>query len=102
MQTKSPNIVVITKGVVIGSKFGWVLDGSTLVVTTTVSVTSESELVSLWIRMCAHDPSSIMIRFKTTWSNVHGCYSIGKRVNYLIVSYLSIFSVSVNAILYEW
>ena len=78
------------------------LDGSTLFIATTVGVTSESELVSLWIRMYAHDPTSIMIRFKATWSDVHGCYGIGKGINYLIVSYLSILSVSINAILYEW
>ena len=72
------------------------LDGSTLFIATTVGVTSESELVSLWIRMYAHDPTSIMIRFKATWSDVHGCYGIGKGINYLIVSYLSILSVSIN------
>ena len=78
------------------------LNGSTLFITATVGVTSESELVSVWVRMCAHDPASIMIRFKATWSNVHGCYGIGKWVNYLVVSYLSILSMSIDAILYEW
>jgi hypothetical protein len=46
---RDENIVIIAKGVVIGSKFGWMLDGSTLVITSTVGVTSKSELVSLWI-----------------------------------------------------
>ena len=102
MQTKSPHIVIIAKGVVIGSKFGWMLDGSTLVITSTVGVTSKSELVSLWIGICAHDSSSIMIRLEATWCYVHGGYSIGQRVNYLIVSHMTILSVSINAILYEW
>ena len=92
----------MTKGVVIGNEFGWVLDGSILVVTSTVSVTSESELMSVWIGMCAHDPSSIMIRFETTWCYVHGGYSIGLRVDCLVISDMSIFPVSINAILYEW
>ena len=101
MEAESSDIVPKVKSFAEGGYIGRCVNGHTLIIASTISVACESSLVPIGVGVLAHDTEPIVISFESTGCGFHGGYGVGLRIQYLVIGYMPVLTVSVHAIMCE-